>query len=319
MESLPELSKVPTAFISMSLSAPSRVDSTYRAIRSACTKHGVEVVRVDDLEHSENIVSVVSSLIQNANLVVADLSTGRPNVFHEIGYADGLSKYIVLIAKAGTAIPQVLTHRKVTFWSRLSELEERLSERLSKLPPRLLAPWKPTLGASVSASSNPRSVRTGLDRDTLLEGIATNRIPDVDSGRTIAELPKGVFGFTVAHLFYRCIDASYLYAGSATSTATNRPNLELTLNANSGGSAFLEVVYSLDGELFVILAISVASCVAVQDCAAGDELSISCQAQQNPEYPVLILVPQMQILAWRERNTPVGCMFDIVIRVYAHG
>lgn len=80
-------------------------NETENAIRRAISeinnekKTGLKLTRVD--EHHEGVTGQISDRvfrgIEEAGLVIADLSSGKPNIPHEIGFAMGLNKKIILV------------------------------------------------------------------------------------------------------------------------------------------------------------------------------------------------------------------------------
>ena len=92
-----------TIFMSRCFSA--EYNETENAIRRAINeinnekKTGIMLIRVD--EHHEGTTGQISDRIfrdiESAGLVIADLSSGKLNVPHEIGYAMGLKKDLILV------------------------------------------------------------------------------------------------------------------------------------------------------------------------------------------------------------------------------
>ena len=82
-----------------------KYNETENAIRRAIDqineekKTGIKLIRVD--KHQEGATGQISDrvfrAIENSGLVIADLSSGRLNIPHEIGYAMGLNKDLILV------------------------------------------------------------------------------------------------------------------------------------------------------------------------------------------------------------------------------
>ena len=66
-------------------------------------------------------------MIKSARLVVADLTLERPNVYFELGYARGLGKPVVTIAKQGTNV-----HFDVKGWIYIEYSDSRVLEKKLK-------------------------------------------------------------------------------------------------------------------------------------------------------------------------------------------
>jgi hypothetical protein len=63
-------------------------------------------------------------MIEISRFVVVDLTHERPNVYFELGYARGLDKTVVSIARQGTMI-----HFDVKDWTYIPYIDSRLLER----------------------------------------------------------------------------------------------------------------------------------------------------------------------------------------------
>lgn len=96
--------------IFMSRCFSTEYNETENAIRRAIEqineekKTGIQLIRVD--EHHEGATDQISDrvlrFIENSGLVIADLSSGKLNVPHEIGYAMGMKKDLILVHNGTT-------------------------------------------------------------------------------------------------------------------------------------------------------------------------------------------------------------------------
>jgi hypothetical protein len=121
-------------FIVMAMSPddPTLVD-VHHVIIEVATKEGLNAVRVDDIQTNERITDRILNYLDKAEFVVADLTHSRPNVFFEAGYAHGIGKIPIYVARAGTTIEFDIKDYPVIFFKNLTELRERLSNRLKTL------------------------------------------------------------------------------------------------------------------------------------------------------------------------------------------
>jgi nucleoside 2-deoxyribosyltransferase len=60
----------------------------------------IKPLRVDRVEHNEDIDDKIFSLIKESDICIADLTNARPSVYYEAGFASGLGKPVVYISKA---------------------------------------------------------------------------------------------------------------------------------------------------------------------------------------------------------------------------
>ena len=74
-------------------------------VRKVLEPQGFEVIRADQDNDPGAITPRVLSLIQQADLVIADLSSLNPNVFYEVAVAHGFGRPVVHIQRADEQIP----------------------------------------------------------------------------------------------------------------------------------------------------------------------------------------------------------------------
>lgn len=100
------------------------MEPIFEGIRHAGGALGLTVKRVKDLQGDYRITDQIIRMIDSARFVVADLTHERPNVYFELGYARGLGKTVVTIAREGTAV-----HFDVKDWTYIPYIDSRLLER----------------------------------------------------------------------------------------------------------------------------------------------------------------------------------------------
>lgn len=122
----------------------SDVDAIYdHAICPVLADLNLRPLRVDRVEHNDDIDDKIFGLIDGSDLCIADLTYARPSVYYEAGYAVGAGKPVVYLARrdhlsAGNSVP--LGNLKVHFdlqmkniipWIKPDDaLKERLGARL---------------------------------------------------------------------------------------------------------------------------------------------------------------------------------------------
>lgn len=140
-----------SAFIISQIGSP-EVDSVCsHAIVPALRVCGLDPKRVDKHNTGDLLKSEIIRFIENADIIVADLTNARPNCYLEVGYAMGVDKFRNLILTAredhnhdspnyqrgGPKIHFDLIGYDILFWhsDRLdefrSELEKRIKRRLA--------------------------------------------------------------------------------------------------------------------------------------------------------------------------------------------
>jgi nucleoside 2-deoxyribosyltransferase len=113
-----------------------KYDDTYLvAIGPAALESGALPKRADYDGSLGNIVSDIQAMIRAAKVVVADLSESRPNVLHEVGYAEAMRKPVIQICSTPlTQMPfNVRNNHTVEYTlGQTSRLRTRLLHELGK-------------------------------------------------------------------------------------------------------------------------------------------------------------------------------------------
>lgn len=77
------------------------VDSVFdKCIKPVLKRLSIKPLRVDRVEHNEDIDNKIFELIHSSDLCIADLTYARPSVYYEAGYAFGLGKPVVYICRS---------------------------------------------------------------------------------------------------------------------------------------------------------------------------------------------------------------------------
>jgi hypothetical protein len=110
-------------------------DDVKDSFRASCSEAGFELRGTEEEESPERIIPRILDGIRRAALVIADISEAKPNVYYEIGLAQGMRKVVILTAKRGTQLPFDMTDIPVIFWDSQRALKEQLTHRLQTLRP----------------------------------------------------------------------------------------------------------------------------------------------------------------------------------------
>jgi hypothetical protein len=101
------------------------------AIYPAVRNCGYICERVDETHFTGDVLGRIRGGIEAADLVVADLTEGRPNVYLEVGYAWGKGVPVIFVARKGENLHfDVSTHRCI-FYGRFTKFAREL-EKLIK-------------------------------------------------------------------------------------------------------------------------------------------------------------------------------------------
>ena len=85
-------------------------DNVYDAISRACEETasafaGLRAERADDITVPGRITDQITSAIERADVLIADVTDLNPNVLFELGYGDALGKSIIVLNQRGDATP----------------------------------------------------------------------------------------------------------------------------------------------------------------------------------------------------------------------
>lgn len=108
-------------------------DDVLDAIKDVALRCGLHAERVDEPHSNERITDRMLESIRRAEYVIADLTNSRPNVFYEAGYAQGLGKTPIYIARDGTKLEFDLKDYPVILFRGVKELKDALESRLRGL------------------------------------------------------------------------------------------------------------------------------------------------------------------------------------------
>jgi hypothetical protein len=118
-------------FVAMPMSPQDQqLEDVLDGIKEAVKKCGLNAERVDDAQSNERITDRILESIRKAEYVIVDLTDSRPNVFYEAGYAQGMNKTPIYIARKGTKIEFDLKDYPVIFFSGIKQLKDELVKRL---------------------------------------------------------------------------------------------------------------------------------------------------------------------------------------------
>lgn len=108
----------------------------YDIIKPVVESCKLEAYRVDQDPSAEVIIDRVMEKIKSAAIVIAEISTDRPNVWFELGYAIALSKPVILMCDNNRKeIPFDIRHQNILFYrtdssSDFDILKKKLKERI---------------------------------------------------------------------------------------------------------------------------------------------------------------------------------------------
>lgn len=104
-------------------------------MQPAAEAEGYTIVRGDDNLDSGEIMEFVREQILGSDLIVVDTTDANPNVYYELGLADGAKRDVVLVARDDVQLPFDVHGRNHILYRNIQDLQNRLRDRLSKMRP----------------------------------------------------------------------------------------------------------------------------------------------------------------------------------------
>jgi hypothetical protein len=125
------------AFIAMPIDvADPSLEDLLETIKSAAEQCGIQATRIDEEQSNEKITDRILEAIKKARFVIVDLTKERPNVFFEAGYAHGIGKIPIYIAREGTTFHFDVKDYPIITFKNMTKLKEELVKRLNALRAR---------------------------------------------------------------------------------------------------------------------------------------------------------------------------------------
>ncbi|MCX5542595.1 hypothetical protein M3A49_24365 [Paraburkholderia sp. CNPSo 3076] len=103
------------------------------AIKEGAMRCGITAERIDEVQASERITDRILESIRRAQYVIVDVTHPKPNVFYEAGFAHGIGKLPIYVARTGTPLQFDLKDYPTIFFRSMKELKDGLEKRLRAL------------------------------------------------------------------------------------------------------------------------------------------------------------------------------------------
>lgn len=112
------------------------MNDVYKVISEECKIIGLNSKRADDSIGSGIVLREIVESIEEAELLICDLTHERPNVYYELGYAHGVgneSSEILLIAKKGTTLHFDIAPLRVRYYQSNDHLRQIIKENIPEM------------------------------------------------------------------------------------------------------------------------------------------------------------------------------------------
>lgn len=129
----------PKAFVVMQFAEP--FDTFYKeVIQHQADVAGFDVFRIDEKAGPGIIFQDIQKEIEQAEVVIAEITPANPNVFYELGYAHALKKPTILLARRESQLPFDVRSYRVVFYNDTiggkTEVEQNLRRHLEAIAGR---------------------------------------------------------------------------------------------------------------------------------------------------------------------------------------
>ena len=122
------------AFIAMPMdSIDPLLDDVLDAVKETARNLGIHAERLAEPASNERVTDPILASIRSAEFVIVDLTYAKPDVYYEAGYAQGVGKVPIFLAREGTEIGSDLKDYPVIFFANIRQLKLGLERRLQGL------------------------------------------------------------------------------------------------------------------------------------------------------------------------------------------
>ena len=129
-----------TVFIVMSFKK--EFDRLFKVYSDVCRSLGFKAVRTDMDPSQDKILPRILKGIRHSAFVIADVSEHSPNVFYEIGFAEGLGRPVIVTARKGTSRPFDIFDTPITYWHTMEDLRKELQPLVKDVKLRIGKSYK---------------------------------------------------------------------------------------------------------------------------------------------------------------------------------
>jgi nucleoside 2-deoxyribosyltransferase len=92
-----------------------------------------EAIRADDIYTSGLIIKEITQSIQEASIIIADITPNNPNVYYEVGYAHALNKPTILLSdKTQEKLPFDVSGFRTLFYENSIGGKRKVQDLLTK-------------------------------------------------------------------------------------------------------------------------------------------------------------------------------------------
>ncbi len=119
-----------TVLVLMSYAGLTDVEDAFDSFVQVCKELGYRCERLTEENAADRILPDILERIERAAFAIVDLTGLQPNVFYELGYANGLGKRVIITARQDTELPFDVKDMPTIRWSGQRQLRDNLRKRI---------------------------------------------------------------------------------------------------------------------------------------------------------------------------------------------
>ena len=132
-----------TAFIAMALNLKdSTQDKTRDFIVEALSEMDIHAKTSNGWAEMEKVSEDILDSIKTAQLIIADLTNNKPQVYYNAGYGHALGKVVIYIAKKGSSLKFDLGEKQIIYYANPPQLKAKIKEKIKTIEWKLRQPPK---------------------------------------------------------------------------------------------------------------------------------------------------------------------------------
>jgi hypothetical protein len=112
---------------------PDYYDVFHYGIQPVVANHDMECIRIDRDVFVGDVPTRIHQQIDDAMVIIADMTDAKPNVYYEVGYARRAGKPMILICSLRSQLEFNVQNERCLFYSHITDLESQLAREYSGL------------------------------------------------------------------------------------------------------------------------------------------------------------------------------------------
>jgi FixJ family two-component response regulator len=108
-------------------------DEIYSTVKDVFEGLDYRCERMDELQYVGDVIAMLYNKLEESEFILADITGNNANVFYEMGYADALSKTVIILKHQSSTAPFDVHVRRFVTYEEKAELTEKLTAMVKTL------------------------------------------------------------------------------------------------------------------------------------------------------------------------------------------